>query len=232
MQFGTKLVIALALARGFDVIHPSDCLGQALRPTVFVANNGNCEGSVSSFIINEDGTAEFVQKIVTGTVPCGSGQTAPGLNAQAISISPSGKWLVTGHGTISSILEQLTFYVVSPDSTMEIFHATTTPDSPVDVGWIDDEYLAVTATPSGNDFVIIYKFDPNVPSITQHFYQPVASIFDFVIDHEHGLLYARDGTSGVTAFRINADRTLTRLNPITIPTGVFFLGPGLSPDGT
>jgi hypothetical protein len=61
---------------------------------------------------------------------------------------------------------------------------------------------------------------------------PVASIFDFVVDQQHDLLISRDGTSGATVFKINADKTLTEVNASPYSTGVFFLGPGLSPDGT
>jgi 6-phosphogluconolactonase (cycloisomerase 2 family) len=223
-----RLIVAL----GLSMAGVEFAAAQSDGPAVFVANNGNCEGSVTSFTLNPDGTVNFVQKIVTGSVPCGSGQTHPGLNAQAISISPSGRWLVTGHGTISGSIEQLTFYEAHSDATLSILFTATTPDSPVDVGWIDDEYLAVTATPSGSDFIIIYKFDSEALTITQHYYQPVAYIFDFVIDRAHDLIFCRDGTFGVTVFRINSDRTITDLSVNPTPTGVYFLGPGLSPDGT
>lgn len=205
-------------------------LAQSTEPAIFVANNGNCEGSVTSFTLNADGTVNFVQKLVVEAAPCG--QFVPGKNCQAISISPNGRWLITGHGTEAGITEQLTFFEVHSDATMSIKYITTTPDSPVNVHWIDDEYLAVTATPTGNDFVIVYKFNPDAPSLTQHYYLPVASIFDFVVDQQHDLLISRDGTSGATVFKINSDRTLTEMNADPYATGVFFLGPGLSPDGT
>ena len=224
--------LAIGVVMGIGAAGGQQAAAQSSGPAVFVANNGNCEGSVTSFALNPDGTCTFVQKVVTGAVPCGSGQTNPGLNAQAVAISPSGNYLITGHGTISGTIEQLTFYQVNSDATFSILFTTTTPDSPVDVGWIDNEYVAVTATPSGNDFVIIYKVNFETLSISQHYYQPVASIFDFVIDHDHHLMHVRDGTSGVTVFRINPDRTMTEMNANPIPTGVFFLGPGISPDGT
>lgn len=228
---GTRVGCAL-IAGLLAVALAADATAQSSGPAIFVANNGNCEGSVTSFTVNGDGTLNFVQKIVTGSVPCGSGQTAPGLNAQAISISPSGRWLITGHGTISATVEQLTIYEVHRDATMSIKHVATTPDSPVGVAWIDDEYVAVTATPNGNDFVIIYKFDPAGPSLIQHFYQSVSYIFDIIVDPDHDLLFARDGLSGVTVFKINADRTITEVTTNPTPTTVYFLGPGLSPDGT
>lgn len=232
MQKGSRLFVLIGSLVMGCMVEGEFANAQSTGPAVFVANNGNCEGSVTSFTLNPDGTCNFVQKVVTGTVPCGSGQTHPGLNAQAIAISPNGKYLITGHGTISGTIEQLTFYRVNGDASFSVLFTTTTPDSPVDVGWIDDEYVAVTATPNGNDFVIVYKVNFETNTISQHYYQPVSYIFDFVIDYDHNLMHVRDGTSGVTVFRINADRTLTRINPTPIPTGVFFLGPGISPDGT
>src|SRR5688572_31164287 len=106
-------------------------VAQSTQPAIFVANNGNCEGSVTSFTLNPDGTLNFVQKLVVESVTCGD--TAPGLNCQAIDLSPNGKWLVTGHGTAAGLTEQLTFYEVHSDATMSIKFITTTPDSPGDV---------------------------------------------------------------------------------------------------
>ncbi|MCI0363421.1 MAG: hypothetical protein L0219_06030, partial [Phycisphaerales bacterium] len=209
-----------------------EAMAQSNQAALFVANNGNCEGSVTSFTINGDGSLNFVQKVITGSVTCGSGQTAPGLNAQAIDISPNGRWLVTGHGTISGTVEQLTFFEVFSDATFSILFTTTTPDSPVNVKWIDDEYLAVTAHPVGNDFVIIYHFDPVAQSITQHYYQPVPYIFEIVVDREHDYMITRAGSFGMQPFRINPDRTITKLTPAPVPTGIYFLGAGLSGDGT
>ena len=45
----------------------SSAFGQATQPTLFVCNNGNVEGSTTSFRINADGTLTFVNKVITGT---------------------------------------------------------------------------------------------------------------------------------------------------------------------
>src|SRR5688572_4656744 len=67
--------LAGSLVCGFTLLA---CLppvsAQSEQPSIFVANNGNCEGSVTSFLVNDDGTLQFVEKVVTGSVPCGSGQ--------------------------------------------------------------------------------------------------------------------------------------------------------------
>jgi hypothetical protein len=155
-------------------------------------------------------------------------------NAQCIDISPNGRWLCTGHGTISGTVEQLTFFEVHADATMSIVLETTTPDSPVDVVWIDDEHIVVTNTSSSPDQVIVYRFNapPATPSINQVWFSVLGtSTFDIVIDRAHDLLYPRSSTSAVQPMRINPNRSLTAIPPV-VPTGVFFLGPGISRDGT
>jgi 6-phosphogluconolactonase (cycloisomerase 2 family) len=226
----TKSVALYLSLLGPMIGQPVPTQAQSTQPAIFVANNGNCEGSVTSFTLNPDGTLNFVQKLVVEAITCGT--WAPGLNCQAIDISPNGKWLVTGHGTAAGLTEQMTFYEIHPDATMSIKLITTTPDSPGDVEWIDDEYLAVTSTPSGSDFVIIYKFNPDTPSCVQHYYQPVSSLWEFVVDREHGFIHARDGLSAVTVFKINPNKTISKVNTTPYPIGVFYLGPGISPDGT
>lgn len=162
---------------------------QSTSPAVFVANNGNSVGSVTSFRVNADGTVSLVQNLVT-----------PGSsNAQCIDISPNGRWLCTGHGTISGTTEQLTFFEVAADATMSIRLETLTPDSPVDVVWLNDELIVVTNTSaSPNDQLIVYRFDPAVPSLTQVWFTSLgSSTFDIAIDRAHKLLYPRASTSAV-----------------------------------
>jgi hypothetical protein len=211
-------LVALSLAAAVS----SPLAAQSSQPTLFVANNGNSVGSVTSFHINADGSLEFIQNVVT-----------PGSsNAQTIAIAPSGRWLCTGHGTSNGITEQLTFFEVHGDGTMSIILETLTPDSPVDVEWIDDEYLVVTNTSASPDQLIVYRFNPAVPSITQTWFIGLSSsTFDIVIDRAHNLMHARSATSSVWPLRINPDRTLTHIGA-AVPTGVYFLGPGLSPDGS
>jgi 6-phosphogluconolactonase (cycloisomerase 2 family) len=208
-------VFALSLA--------TSTFGQAADPAIFVANNGNAEGSVSSFHVNPDGSLAFVQKVVT------PGST----NAQCIDISPNGRWLMTGHATANNVTEQLTFFEVHGNATMSIVLETTTPDVPIDVAWIDDEYFVVTNTSPNPEQVIVYRFDPSVPSITQVWFSVLGTqVFYLTVDRAHSLLYAQSSSSAVQPFRINADHTLTKLTAQPLPTSIFYLGPGLSPDGT
>lgn len=70
--------------------------GQAAGRAVFVANNGNLEGSVTAFDVAPDGMLTFVNRVITGTRPSTS-VPCPGCNAYEISISPSGRFLATCH---------------------------------------------------------------------------------------------------------------------------------------
>ncbi len=218
-------VFSLNVALAAAITIAATVQGQSTAPAIFVANNGNLEGSVTSFLVNPDGSLAFVQKVIT------PGST----NAQCINISPNGRWLCTGHGTANGVTEQLTFFEVHSDATMSIVLETTTPDSPVDVVWLDDEHVVVTNTSANPDQLIVYHFSapPATPSINQVWFSTLGTgTFDVVIDRAHNLLYPRSSTSAVWPMRINADHSLTKLTLTEVPTGVFFLGPGLSPDGT
>jgi 6-phosphogluconolactonase (cycloisomerase 2 family) len=215
----TASLAALALAAATA----PTCPAQSTQPALFVVNNSSADSGVTSFTINPDGTLNFVQEVN----PSGS------LNPQAIDVSPNGRWLIVGHGTASSTVEQLTFLEVHADATMSIVLETTTPDSPVDVVWIDNEYAVVTNTSASPDQVIVYRFDPAVPSISLVWFSTLStSTFDIAIDRAHDLLYPRASTSTVWPMRINPDRSLTKLTTNPVPTGIFFLGPNLSPDGS
>src|SRR5262245_58065733 len=98
--------------------------GQSASRAAFVANNGNAEGSVTSYRFGTDGTPEFVAKFVTGL--SGSG----GTNAYAISITPDGRYLAITHAT-SAALERVTVMRVNPDATLSLAGTFPTPNSPL-----------------------------------------------------------------------------------------------------
>jgi 6-phosphogluconolactonase (cycloisomerase 2 family) len=131
---------------------------QSSSPAVFVSNNGNLEGSVSSFHVESDGTLTLVQKLVTGTRestqdPC------PGCNSYEISLSPNGRWLATGHAAGEDLFEQVTIYEVAADATMLVRTTAPIPGSVLDVQWLSDTVLAVTRTDFGASGVQTYTFD-------------------------------------------------------------------------
>ena len=196
--------------------------GQADQRAAFVANNGNIDGSVTSYTINPDGSLVWVARFATGT------------NPQTISITPNGEFLATGHGTASSTTEELTILRVAPDATLALLEVFLVDDSPLSVQWLSDEHIAVTHTSlSTTNEVVVYRFDPAGPSLTEIDREPSGSFNTNLALHPGGeFLYAQDSSQNqVHAFRVNPDGTLDALQSIS--TGATFpLGMGVTADGT
>lgn len=140
--------------------------GQATFPILFAAHNGNLEGSVSSFRIQEDGSLSFIQELVLGARA--SGEPAnPGTNAYCISVSPKGKFLAISHATSFSTEERISIVQVAADGTLTSFANLSTYDSPLSLAWVNDTQLAVTRTrTSGNNNVLLYAFSEEARTIT------------------------------------------------------------------
>lgn len=207
-------------------------LGQSTSPMLFVGHNGNLEGSVASLRINCDGTLAFVHRVVTGVRAAGD-PPVPGTNVYGISLSPNGRWLITSHATGISTFEQLTIIAVAPDGTLAISGAGYTDDSALDLQWVTDEYLAVTRTNiDDNGYVILYRFDPDVPSLTETdriFTDGFCS--SLAVHPTRQFVFAQDSTNRtITSLRVNADGTLDLVDVHDM--GYYPLGLGVSPDGT
>jgi 6-phosphogluconolactonase (cycloisomerase 2 family) len=214
-------VFGLALAT-------SVAFGQATMKAAFVGNDGNTEGSVTSYTFDTDGAPVFVQKVVTG------GDDTPGTNAYTISITPNGKYLATGHATAYAS-EQITILEVAADATMTIVHAHPGhPGTPLDLEWISDRYLAAVRTELGEtNHVIVYEFDPNTPALTEVDRGTCGTFTGSVAVHPSGeYLYAGDSFSyRIYPFQIDPDGTLTPLTSVS--TGSTYpLGVKVSADGT
>ena len=126
---------------------------QSIEPAIFVTNNVG--DSISSLTINTDGSLAFVGTTLTGEGP------------QAISLSPSGRFLAVGHGTISSTTEELRIFEVNGDATLSPRLTTLVPDSPLDALWLSDTVLAVPETDIGASTIRTYHFDEGANSLTQ-----------------------------------------------------------------
>ena len=205
--------------------------GQSSLPAIFVANNGNLEGSVTSFLVDDSGVLAFVQKLVLGSVPAGQ-QYDPGTNATCISISPDGRWLALGHATSSQTVERISVVEVHADASLSLAMTFDTPDSPIDLQWLDAEHLAVTRT-SLQSFnqVLVYDVDPEAGTAEQVDAEPTGSFSSALALHPSGQwLYAQDsiGTS-LTVLAVGAGGALTPVQTLT--TAGYPLGPGVSPDG-
>ncbi|MBU0616978.1 MAG: lactonase family protein, partial [Planctomycetes bacterium] len=206
----------------------SAAFGQATMKAAFVGNDGNTEGSVTSYVFDADGAPVFVQKLVTG------GDDTPGTNVYTISITPNGRYLATGHATAYA-LEQITILEVAGDATMTIVHEYPDhPSTPLDLEWINDRYLAALRTDIGStNQVIVYEFDPNTPTLTEVDRGDCGTFINSVTVHpSREYLYAGDSFSyRIYPFQIHADGTLTPLTSVGTG-GTYPLGVKVSPDGT
>jgi len=208
--FSRAAVVPFILAAA---LVPQIAFAQAAQRALFVSNNGNLEGSVTSFLINADGTLAFVNRVITGsrpntTVPCA------GCNAYEISITPNGQYLATGHP--SGDLDGITILKVAADASISQVTQISLPvglGTPLDVAWLDNEYLAATRTDTSPDRIVIYRFNPAVPSLTEINSYPTASnSLGYLVVHPSGqYLYSNDssGTDLVQAWQVGPGGTLT-----------------------
>ena len=218
LRIWTVLGLALATSAAF---------GQATMKAAFVGNDGNTEGSVTSYVFDADGAPVFVQKVVTG------GDNTPGTNAYTISITPNGRYLATGHATAYAS-EQITILQVAADATMTIVcEYPDHPGTPLDLEWINDRYLAAVRTDMGEtNHVIVYEFDPNTPSLTEVDRGDCGTFTNSVTVHpSREYLYAGDAFAyRIYPFQIHSDGTLTPLTSVSTGT-TYPLGVKVSPDG-
>ena len=230
-QRASRSVVLATIVVGLFVVPwaPGQSAGQA----IFVANNGNLEGSVTAFAVNADGTLTLVNRIVTGsrpnmTVPC------PGCNPYEISITPNGRYLVTGHASTNDPYEQLTFFEIAGDASIEQIADFSVVGTPMDVVWITDERLAATRTDVTPNQVVIWEFDPVFQTLTEIDAKNVGTFSTYLaLDPSRKYLYVNDSGSASTlrAFAINPDGTLTQID--TEATGPYYnLELTVSPDGT
>lgn len=225
---------SLSVVASLMVIAPH-APAQSSAPAIFVANNGNLEGSVSALLVAPDGSLSFKQKVVTGSVPS-SQQFHPGLNAYSISISPDGRFLAVGHATASQTLEQVTILEIFDDASLAIRKTFTTPDSPLDVEWIRDGVLAVTRTSfGGTNNVLAYGFDPTGPdggTVTLIDSEVTGAFSSWIAVHpSRERLSVQDSTgTQISTFAVDAAGELEFLQAMDSGS-TYPLGLGISPDG-
>jgi WD40 repeat protein len=216
--------------------------GQSATPAAFVANNGNLEGSVTSFRVRTEGATpgglEFVQKLVLGQMTSG-GPSDPGVNAYSISIRPDGSLLAISHATASTTLEQVSIVRVHSDATLSLVAELTTPDSPLDLAWLRNDVLAITRTrTSGVNQVIAYRYDestPGSPALVEIDREETGAFTSkLVVSQDGRLLFANDsplsGGGLIRAYLIGDDGRLTFASVGSTP-GAYAIGQGVTPDG-
>jgi 6-phosphogluconolactonase (cycloisomerase 2 family) len=153
------LLLALALA--------AQARGQAIVTALFASNNGNLEGSLTAYTVNPDGTLAFVNRVVTGSRPSTS-VPCSGCNSYELSLTPNGRYIATVHPAGDA--DGLTFYEVAANAAVsQVLHVPleANHDGPLDVEWLDNQYVAVAVTQSSPDVIDVYRFNPAVPSATR-----------------------------------------------------------------
>ncbi len=241
IHFATIGRLAASLSLAWAV---SLAFGQANIPAAFVGNNGNLEGSVTSFTFDANGAPVFVHRVITGTRGSTS-QPGPGCNVYAVSLTPDGQYLATCHATGEWTTEQITLMRINADATFSQVGAYTTPDGPLDIQWINDELLAVLKTSlSATNLVYVYRYDPGVPSFTLVGSATAGTFTGYLAVHPSGnwvyagdsflntvYVYAVDPTGGLTQIQA-APSTYYPLGITMSPNGdLLYAGGGISGDG-
>jgi 6-phosphogluconolactonase len=209
--------------------------GQADGRAVFVAHNGNLEGSVTAFALEDDGTLTFINRIITGerpnlSVPC------PGCNAYAISLSPNGRWLVTGHASSNDPLEQLTFFEVAADGSIAQIAEFMVLGTPLDVAWVTDTLLVAPQLETSPNEIVMFAFDADAqpPTLTEVDAQPTGNFSTYVAVHPtRRYVYVNDSSSPryIRTFEVMPDDTLDLIDTDSTG-GNYNLELEVSPDGT
>jgi hypothetical protein len=202
---------------------------------VFVSNNGNLEGSVTAFAVSPTGTVSVINRVVTGS-RASSSLPCPGCNAYEISMTPNGKYLATGHPAGDGIPDGITILSVGPTGaiTQVLQHAMTIgTDGPLDLHWIDNEYLACMRSGPSPDQIAVYQFNPVGPTLTfLSFVSPGNNSLGYITVHPNGnYVYGNDSSARVVrAWSVGPGGSLTLID--TEPTGAPFpLELAISADG-
>ena len=180
---------------------------QSTEPAIFVTNNVG--DSVTSLIVNSDGSLSFVNTFVTGEGP------------QAISLSPNGRFLAVGHGTISSTTEELRIFEVNADATLTPRLTTLVPDSPLDALWLSDTILVVPETDISNSTIRTYAFDDSLNTLTQVDLEPTGGFATNLTKSADGQrLLANDSFGAVFSMDVDAGGQITLVDSVS--TGSLF----------
>ncbi len=207
--------------------------GQASFPAAFVCNNGNLEGSVTSYRVNQDGTITFLQKLVFAAREA-SDPADPGTNAYSISITPSGRFLAISHATSFSTSERVSIVEVNADGSLTWYANVETYDSPLAIQWVTDTLFAVTRSQtSGTNNVILYRWDPVARTTTRvHFANTTGFMSTLAITNDRRFIACNEsplnGSPSARVYEIVGERIEFRSS---VPTGTgYAIGFGFSAD--
>lgn len=211
--------------------------GQSVQRAAFVVNDGNLQGSVTSFVFNEAGQPVLVDFVITGQKQSTS-EFHPGTNAHAVALSPSGEYLAVAHATGDPPAgfppgRRVTILRVNSDATMNIHGTFQVPSTPLDIRWLSDEYLATTQTSVQTvNRVHVFRFDWETNELLPH-YSEITGNFttSIAVSPDGQYLYANNSSGNtITQFEITENYTLNLVE--TISTGSTYpLGMGMAPNG-
>ncbi len=221
-----------------SLVFAAAAFGQATDPTVFVGNNGNLLGAVTSLQPDATGALVQVDYLIIDERPSGTG-SLPGTNVEGIALSPSGRYLATGHATALDP-EQLTIIEVDADGTLEIVDTFLVPNAPLGMAWVDDEHIVVGESNLGASYARVYRYTPGgspmAGSLVEVDATPEGSfITNIEADHDQRRIFVQDsafggGTANVTAYEVDADGQLSETGSVfTAPN--FALDMWLAPNG-
>ncbi len=220
---GSAFVASACLAAAAPVF------GQAEQTTVFVSNNGNLRGGVTSFFIDSDGSLIHPQYLETGqrdslSDPC------PGCNAYSMAISPNGKYLVMGHPSSDIHPRHISIIRVHADASLELVGLWPVVGSPLDVAWLSNEHIAVTVPSGVNNGFRVHQFDEDANTLVQIDIEITNGFTGyFAVDHANQRLFT-ERTGQLYSYEIKPDGTVDLVDSMAMPT--YTLGLGLSPDGS
>ncbi|MCC5824155.1 MAG: lactonase family protein [Phycisphaerales bacterium] len=224
MQRTSRFTVAVIAAAG------SLACAQATDPHIFVANNGNLEGSVSSMRVNSDGTLTLTDRVVTGTRPAIS-NPCPSCNAYAIDLSPNGRFLATNHAS-GNAGENINVYSVDEDGMLEVAHTLFLPGGGgLDIAWIRDDLLAViiTSLSSGNQ-IRLYAWDDAATTLSLVSSVPAGSFLTSVAVHPNRQwIFGNDSFANTVRRFTITDNTIVQSDAMLMPVSGVALG--ISPDG-
>lgn len=221
-----------ALAAACAFLAPALALAQARLPTIFVGHNGNLEGSVAAVRVNCDGTLTFIDRVITGARNPND-PAVPGTNVYGLTISPNGRWLIASHATALTAAEQLSILSIDADGKLDLVGASWTDDSPLDVQWVTDEFVAVTRSNIDyNGRVILYRFDPEALTLVETDRETTGGFCTSLAVHpSRQFVFAQDSNARtITSLRVGGNGSLDIVNQVNV--GYYPLGLGVSPTGT
>ncbi|RMH31886.1 MAG: hypothetical protein D6692_00145, partial [Planctomycetota bacterium] len=202
---------------------------QATNPHIFVANDGNLEGSVSSMRIEPDGSLTLVDRVITGTRTSTS-QPCPGCNTYAIDLSPDGRFLATNHAA-GDTGEQVTIYSVSQNGTLAVVDVLPLAQGGLDIAWVRDDLLAVCITNlSGSNLLRLYNWNDQTNQLSLADSDSAGSFLTSIVVHPNGQwIYCNDSFGfTVRQFEVSGS-SATLVDTVSIP--VYGVAISVSPDG-